>query len=78
MFQRYKVFFLRPVASRSRRPERDANAEALRRFASTNGLVGELERIFPSSAFGIVEVSCTPLFADRVMELPEVETVIEA
>ncbi len=78
MFQRYKVFFLNSAAPRARRSGRDANAETLRRFASANGLVGELERIFPSSAFGIVEVSCTPHFVERVMDLPEVETVVEA
>ncbi|WP_207478334.1 hypothetical protein [Arenibaculum pallidiluteum] len=79
MFRRYKVHFTRrsdPPARR--RPERDVNAELLRTFVSRNGLVGELDRILPSAAFGILEISCTPLLADRLTEMSEVEVVLES
>ncbi|WP_246148136.1 hypothetical protein [Skermanella pratensis] len=52
--------------------------EILKEFLSGNGLVGELDRVLPSSAFGILEVSCTPLLAERLSDMPEVEVVLEA
>lgn len=78
LFRLYKVQFARPSAPlRPGRTERDHNNDALRRFVSANGLVGELHAISPSAAFGIVEVQCTPLLAGRLLDMPEVETVRE-
>ncbi len=79
MFRRYKIHFARQDQRATRgRPERDVNAERLKRFVRENGLVGELDRILPSAAFGILEVSCTPVLASRLTDLPEVEVVLEA
>ncbi|UEM05934.1 hypothetical protein JL101_011040 [Skermanella rosea] len=79
MFRRYKVHFSQPAPARSRgRQERDVNVEILKEFLSANGLVGELDRVLPSSAFGILEVNCTPLLAERLSDMPEVEVVLEA
>jgi hypothetical protein len=83
MFRRYKVHFSRPAAEPAGRtgrgrPERDANADRLKRFVAANGLAGELDRILPSAAFGILEISCTPELAARLGEMPEVEVVLEA
>lgn len=78
-FRAYKVQFARPTAPlRPGRTERDANAEALRRFISANGLAGELDGIDPAAAYGIVELRCTPALASRLLEMSEVETVAEA
>ena len=77
MFSRYKIHFTRHLAPHEGRPERDANVERLKRFVSSQGLNGELDRILPSAAFGIVEVRCTPELAERLCDMSEVETVIE-
>jgi len=78
MFRRYKVHFVRRADPASRRrQERDVNADLLKAFVARNGLVGELDRIHPSAAFGILEISCTPLLADRLGEMSEVEVVLE-
>jgi hypothetical protein len=78
MYRRYKIHFARqePRPGRSR-PERDVNADRLKRFVADNGLMGELDRILPSAAFGILEVSCTPELAARLTDMPEVEVVLE-
>ncbi|EWY42190.1 hypothetical protein N825_20025 [Skermanella stibiiresistens SB22] len=79
MFRRYKVHFSKPSPAQARgRQERDVNVEILKRFLSANGLNGELDRVLPSSAFGIIEVSCTPHLAERLSDMMEVEVVLEA
>lgn len=78
LFKLYKVQFARPAnPPRVGRSERDVHADALKRFVSAHGLAGELHSIAPSSAYGIVEVHCTRRLADRLMDMPEVETVRE-
>lgn len=78
MFNRYLIHFSRQGSPRpGGRAERDVNAERVKRFAARHGLMGELERILPASAFGILEVSCTPRLAERLSDLPEVETILE-
>jgi hypothetical protein len=79
MFRRYKVHFVRPTPAHSQgRPERDVHVEILKKFLTANGLMGELDRVLPSAAFGILEISCTPLLAGRLSDMPEVEVVLEA
>lgn len=78
MFNRYLIHFSRQAGPRpGGRAEHDVNAERVKRFASRHGMVGDLDRILPASAFGILEVSCTPKLAERLTELPEVETILE-
>lgn len=77
MFKPYRIQFARPRAIRPGRSERDVHAEALKRFVSANGMAGDLHSINPSSAYGILEVHCTERLARRVMDMPEVETVME-
>nr|WP_274389930.1 hypothetical protein [Azospirillum doebereinerae] len=60
------------------RPERDAMQERVKRFASENGMVGELHSIAPNAGFGILEIRCTDRLARRLSDLSEVETVQEA
>ncbi|MGQ9369093.1 hypothetical protein [Azospirillum sp. ST 5-10] len=76
MFKRYKIHFSRP-AVRPGRSERDAIVGQLKRFVSENGMVGDLQSIHPSAAFGIVEVRCTERLARRLSDMPEVETILE-
>ena len=79
MFQRYKVHLTRIPPSVTRgRPERDVQVEILKKFVAANGLTGELDRVLPSSAFGILEINCTQLLADRLSDMPEVEVVLES
>jgi hypothetical protein len=79
MFRRYKVHFVRSTPAHGRgRPERDVNVEILKKFLAANGLMGELDRVLPSAAFGILEISCTPLLAGRLSDMSEVEVVLEA
>ena len=79
MFQRFKVHLTRVPPSVARgRPERDVHVEILKKFVAANGLTGELDRVLPSSAFGILEINCTRLLADRLSDMPEVEVVLES
>ena len=77
MFKRFKVHFTR-LNVRPGRSERDAAVERLRRFVSEIGMVGDLDAINPSAAFGIVEIRCTERLARRLSDMPEVETILEA
>jgi len=52
--------------------------EILKKFLAANGLMGELDRVLPSAAFGILEISCTQLLAGRLSDMSEVEVVLEA
>ena len=79
MFQRFKVHLTRVPPSVARgRPERDVHVEILKKFLAANSLMGELDRVLPSAAFGILEISCTPLLAGRLSDMTEVEVVLEA
>ncbi|AIB14168.1 hypothetical protein FBZ82_101674 [Azospirillum brasilense] len=79
MFKRYKVLFTRPLPGlRPGRPERDAMVERLKRFASQNGMAGDLHAIAPNAGFGILEIQCTDKLARRLSDLSEVESVLEA
>jgi len=79
IFKRYKLHFTRPLPGlRPGRPERDAMQERVKRFASENGMVGELHSIAPNAGFGILEIRCTDRLARRLSDLSEVETVQEA
>nr|WP_211112555.1 hypothetical protein [Azospirillum sp. SYSU D00513] len=79
IFKRFKIHFTRPLPGlRPGRPERDAMVERVKRFASENGMAGDLHSIAPSAAFGILEVLCTEKLARRLSDLSEVESVLEA
>ena len=79
IFKRYKLHFTRPLPGlRPGRPERDAMVDRVKRFASENGMVGELHSIAPNAGFGILEVRCTDRLARRLSDLSEIETVQEA
>ncbi|GAA4258887.1 MULTISPECIES: hypothetical protein [Azospirillum] len=79
MFKRYKVLFTRPLPGlRPGRPERDAMVERVKRFASQNGMAGDLHAIAPNAGFGILEIQCTDKLARRLSDLSEVESVLEA
>lgn len=78
IFKRYKVLFTRPLPGlRPGRPERDAMVERVRRFASQNGMAGDLHAIQPNAGFGILEIDCTEKLARRLSDLSEVESVLE-
>jgi len=79
MFKRYKVLFTRPLPGlRPGRSERDAMVERLKRFASQNGMAGDLHAIAPNAGFGILEIQCTDKLARRLSDLSEVESILEA
>ncbi len=79
MFKDYKVHFARPTAPlRFGRSERDVNVERLRRFVAEAGMPGDLDSVAPSSGFGIVEIRCTERLAERLKDMSEVETIVEA
>src|SRR3954468_20494904 len=79
MFRRYKVHFVRPTPAHGRgRAERDVNVEILKKFVAANGLMGELDRVLPSAAFGILEISCKPLLAGGLSDMTEVKVALKA
>lgn len=78
IFKRYKLQFTRPLPGlRPGRPERDAMVERVRRFASENGMAGDLYTIHPNAGFGILEIDCTEKLARRLTDMSEIETVLE-
>lgn len=79
IFKRFKLHFTRPLPGlRPGRPERDAMADRVKRFAGENGMAGDLFSIAPNAAFGILEIRCTDRLARRLSDLSEIETVQEA
>jgi hypothetical protein len=79
IFKRYKLHFTRPLPGlRPGRPERDAMVDRVKRFASENGMAGELHSIAPNAGFGILEIRCTDRLARRLSDLSEIETVQES
>ncbi len=78
MFKRFTLHFTRPLPGlRPGRPERDAMVERVKRFASENGMAGDLHSIAPNAGFGILDIRCTDRLARRLSDLSEVETVQE-
>jgi hypothetical protein len=78
IFKRFKIHFTRPLPGlRPGRPERDAMVERVKRFATENGMAGDLHSIAPSAAFGILEIRCTEKLARRLSDLSEIESILE-
>ncbi|HEY0833769.1 MAG TPA: hypothetical protein VGE72_07665 [Azospirillum sp.] len=78
LFKTYKVHFARITSGLRGRSERDVMVDRLKRFVADNGMAGELDRIVPHGAFGIIEIRCTEALANRLPDMPDVETVLEA